>query len=82
MMGGNNLLNGNQIYGTYPTLALNTSLDLGGGVLIPDTSADTYFAEIARWFGVPDTDLSMLFPQLSNFYSIGSGSAPIGFLNV
>jgi len=82
MMGGNNLLNGTQIYGTYPTLALNSSVDLGGGILIPGTSADTYFAEIARWFGVPDTDLSMLFPQLSNFYSIGSGTAPIGFLNV
>ncbi len=82
VMGGTSLLNGNQIYGTYPTLALNSSIDLGGGILIPDTSADTYFAEIARWFGVPDTDLSMLFPQLSNFYNIGSGTAPIGFLNL
>jgi len=82
-MGGPNLLNGGQIHGTYPTLAFDTNSDiLDRGVLIPSTPAHSYFAEIARWFGVPDTDLSMLFPQLSNFYSIGSGSAPIGFLNV
>jgi len=81
MMGGTNLLNGGEIYGTYPSLALNSSIDLGGGVLIPDTSADTYFAEVAKWFGVPDSDLSMLFPQLTNFYNIGSG-APIGFLKI
>jgi len=82
IMGGPNLLNGGQIYGTYPSLALNSSVDLGGGIIIPGTSADTYFAEIARWFGVSDTDLSMLFPQLSNFYNISSGNAPIGFLNI
>jgi len=81
VMGGTNLINGGQIYGTYPSLALNNSIDLGGGVLIPDTSADTYFAEVAKWFGVPDSDLSMLFPHLTNFYNIGSG-APIGFLNI
>ena len=83
VMGGNNLINGGQIHGEYPSLALdsNINIDLGRGVLIPTTSADTYFAEIAKWFGVPDTDLNVLFPQLSNFYNIGSGSAPIGFLN-
>ena len=81
VMGGSNLINGGQIYGNYPTLALNNAVDLGGGILIPSTPTDTYFAEIAKWFGVADTDLNMIFPHLSNFYSIGSG-APIGFLNV
>ena len=80
VMGGTGLLNGGQIHGEYPSLALNSNIDLGGGVLIPSTSADTYFAEIARWFGVPDNDLDVLFPQLENFYSTDSGTAPIGFL--
>ncbi len=78
VMGGS--VKGGDIYGTYPSLALNSSLDVGGGVLIPTTSTDEYFAELAMWFGVSSNDLSMVLPNIGNFYSTGSGSAPLGFM--
>lgn len=78
-MGGS--VNGGQIYGTYPSLALNNALEIGGGVLIPTLSTDEYFAELAQWFGVSNSDLSTIFPNLLNFYSI-NGTPPIGFMNM
>jgi len=81
VMGGGNTINGQEIYGSYPSLVLDGNQEIGGGVFIPTTATDMYFAEIAKWFGVADSDLSTIFPQLSNFYSIGSPNMPIGFLN-
>lgn len=72
---------GKRIYGDYPTLALGSSIELGSGVLIPQISADTYFAELALWFGVSPSELSTIFPTLTNFYQ-PSSTPPIGFLNV
>ncbi len=71
---------GKKIYGEYPTLALASSLELGSGVMLPQISADEYFAELALWFGINPSDLSTIFPTLTNFYQPGSGM-PIGFLN-
>ncbi|MBK8701072.1 MAG: DUF1501 domain-containing protein [Saprospiraceae bacterium] len=79
VMGG--AVNGQKIYGEYPTLQLNGPLEVGGGVLIPTTAAEEYFSEIAMWFGVPNSNLLDLYPNLGNFYSIGNGN-PIGFLNI
>jgi len=81
-MSGANTINGSQIFGTYPSLTLDGSLDVGDGVLIPTTATDSYFAELAMWFGVANSDLSFLYPELGNFYSIGSSTPPIGFLNI
>lgn len=76
---------GRKIYGTYPSLGLNPDtgaevnpLDTGRGRLIPTTSCDQYFAEMALWLGVPAGSLSTILPNIGNFYS-GSGS-PLGFL--
>lgn len=71
---------GKRIYGEYPTLALESNVEIGSGVLIPQVSADQYFAELALWFGVNPSDLPTIFPTLTNFYQPGSGM-PIGFLN-
>jgi len=83
VMGGQNVLNGGQIYGAYPSLNLNGSnpIELGLGRFIPTTSTDEYFAEVSRWFGVPNSDLTTLFPNLGSFYDPFSSSLPIGFLN-
>lgn len=78
VMGG--AVNGGQIYGESPSLELDSELMLPRGVLIPTTSASEYFAELATWFGVSQGDLFDIFPDLSNFYSPGSGY-PIGFMN-
>ncbi len=77
VMGGG--VNGGQIYGQYPSLALNSSLDVGNGVLVPTTSTDEYFAELAQWFGVSNSDLQNIFPNLLNFYTPG-GTPPLGFM--
>ena len=74
-------VNGSQIYGQYPSLALGNSLELGNGVLLPEISTDEYFAELALWFGVDQSYLTDIFPNIENFYTPGSGN-PIGFLNL
>ncbi len=79
VMGG--AVNGGQMFGEYPSLELDNPLDLGRGRMIPTTSTDEYFAELALWFGVPSTELVNLFPNLGNFYSASGGGKPIGFLN-
>ena len=78
VMGGK--VNGGRTYGSYPNLALNSNLDVGNGVLIPTLSTDEYFAELAQWYGVSNTEINNIFPNLTNFYTVG-GQPPIGFMN-
>ena len=80
MMGG--AVNGKDIYGDYPTLALNSDLNINDSVIIPTTAADSYMAELALWFGVPASELPTIFPNISNFYDTASGTQPIGFMNM
>jgi uncharacterized protein (DUF1501 family) len=77
-MGG--AVKGRKMYGDYPVLSLGSDLELGGGILLPTTSADAYFAELALWFGISPNDLSMVLPNIGNFYDTSSGMAPLGFL--
>ncbi|MDH3351432.1 MAG: DUF1501 domain-containing protein, partial [Gammaproteobacteria bacterium] len=70
--GGNQLVvggavNGQDIYGTYPVLQIGGEDDVGGGRMIPTTSADQYAATLARWFGIPDVDLDIVAPHIDNF---------------
>ncbi len=60
-------VNGRDIYGAYPTLEIGGPEDVGGGRMIPSTSADQYAATLAKWFGIPDVDLDIVAPNLSNF---------------
>ncbi|HLF64417.1 MAG TPA: DUF1501 domain-containing protein [Saprospiraceae bacterium] len=78
VMGGK--VRGGEIFGQFPSLATNGPRVVSDGVLIPTTSTDEYFAEMAMWFGVPKSDLTTIFPNLGNFYDIGSSNNPIGFL--
>jgi len=79
VMGGP--VDGGKLFGTYPNLALNSSDDVGrGGRFLPSTSADLYFAELLRWFGVPNNQLTYALPNLTNFFNPASTAAPLGFI--
>ncbi|MBS1825742.1 MAG: DUF1501 domain-containing protein [Acidobacteria bacterium] len=61
-------LKGGEMYGTFPTLALQGPDDSGNrGNWIPTTPLDVYGATLAQWFGVPQSDLLSVFPNLANF---------------
>jgi len=58
---------GGDLYGRYPLLAIDGEDDVGGGRMIPSTSADQYAATLARWFGIPEDDLGVVAPHIDNF---------------
>lgn len=58
---------GRDLYGIYPPLAIDGPDDVGGGRMIPTTSADQYAATLARWFGIPDAELDIVAPHIDNF---------------
>ena len=84
--GGNHFIisgsaNGGEIYGEYPDLALNnSSTDLGRGRILPTTSVDAYMAELANWYGVPQSEMSTVIPNINNF-SFSNPNSPLGILN-
>jgi uncharacterized protein (DUF1501 family) len=64
---------GAAFYGTPPPVSIgNTSAaedqwHVGQGRLLPSTAVDQYAATLAKWFGVSDTELLGIMPNLSNF---------------
>lgn len=75
-------VNGKDIYGTFPDLNLdgNPLVVSPRGNLIPTTSTDAFFAELALWFGVSPNDLHLILPNIGEFYDVNSGVNPLGFL--
>lgn len=70
--GGNQLVvggavSGRDIFGIYPVLEIGGGDDVGGGRMIPTTSADQFAATLAKWFGIPDADLDIVAPHIDNF---------------
>jgi uncharacterized protein (DUF1501 family) len=66
VMGGS--VKGGDIYGAYPTLALNGPDDIGEGRWVPTTAVDEYSATLAKWYGVSSpTDLVSVLPNIGRF---------------
>ncbi len=70
-------VNGRRYYGTPPIVANNGADDVGQGRLLPTTSVDQYAATLGRWFGVSESDLLMVLPNLANF---SAGTRNLGFV--
>ena len=66
----------------FPTLVNNGPDDADNagsaarGRWIPTVSVEQYAATLTRWFGVPDSEISAIFPNLSNFTV-----SDLGFMN-
>lgn len=58
---------GSRFYGVAPTIASNGPDDVGQGRLIPSTAADQYASTLGRWFGLSDSQLLDIMPNLANF---------------
>ncbi len=58
---------GNRFYGSLPTMAVNGPDDVGQGRLLPSTSVDQLGAALATWYGVPASELPLVFPNIGNF---------------
>jgi uncharacterized protein (DUF1501 family) len=65
MLGG--AVNGGRFYGTPPVVDNGGPDDVGQGRLLPSTSVDQYAATLGKWFGIGDTDLLTVLPNLANY---------------
>ena len=69
---------GAAFYGSAPPVSITNTASpddqwhVGQGRLLPSTSVDQYAATLARWFGVADSELAGILPNLRNF---GGGRA-------
>ena len=77
VMGG--AVRGRDIYGQYPTLGVDQGSfqnpDQVINSFIPTLSVDQYAATLGRWFGISNSALTEIFPNLGNF------AAPPNFMN-
>lgn len=70
---------GRNIYGAFPDPDITTGtnpLDTGRGRWLPTTSVEQYGATLAKWFGLSETQIREVFPNIGNF-----GATDLGFMN-
>jgi uncharacterized protein (DUF1501 family) len=78
VMGG--AVKGKAFYGSAPpvsigsTSAADDQWHVGQGRLLPTTSVDQYAATLANWFGVADTEIAGILPNLRHF-GVAAGRA-------
>ena len=66
---------GGQFYGTAPHVSVTSDDEVGQGRLLPSTATDQYAATLARWFGVTDSEMPTVLPNIVNF-----SNRTLGFL--
>jgi len=67
VMGG--AIKGGNIFGPLADISLDSNHFYGdyGGSLIPEIPPEQLGATLARWFGVPESDIAQIFPRLRRF---------------
>lgn len=66
---------GGRFYGRAPSVSVTSDDQVGQGRLLPTTSVDQYSATLARWFGVADSELTSVAPNIGRF-----ATANLGFM--
>lgn len=79
LMGGSQLA-GRRVFGQYPDITIGGEWDTGQGRFIPTTSVDEYAFEIARWLGVPNSEMPVIFPNLHRFLDVNNPATHLGML--
>ena len=80
VMGGNHV-DGGKVYGQFPSIRLEGTQDSGNrGTFIPTTSVDEYGFELARWMGVPLSDMDTVFPHIGRFVDVNNPASHLGML--
>ncbi len=74
VMGG--AVKGGNFFGPAPLPANDGPDDVGQGRLLPALAVEQYAGTLARWFGVPASDLPMVLPRLGLF-----NERNLGFMN-
>jgi uncharacterized protein (DUF1501 family) len=74
-------VNGKRLYGKAPGMGVGSTANLddqdhvGQGRLLPTTGVDQYAATLARWFGVEDSEMVSVLPNIGRF-----STANLGFM--
>ncbi|MEM1185491.1 MAG: DUF1501 domain-containing protein [Planctomycetota bacterium] len=79
VMGGSQV-RGNRLYGSFNNIAVDGPDDTGLGRFIPTTSVDQYGFELARWMGVPVSEIATVFPNISRFLDPSNAATHLGFM--
>lgn len=83
-------LNGGQVLGRYPLQLLNRQFSgapdalgecFNRGEFLPTTAVDQLAGTFARWMGVSNTDLPLVFPNIDTFANPHPNSAVMAFNN-
>ena len=70
---------GGRYYGINPVIMNNGPDDIGKGRLIQTMSVDQYAATLASWFGVPDSRMAEIVPNIGNYVGSALGTN-VGFV--
>ncbi|MDP3494117.1 MAG: DUF1501 domain-containing protein [Hyphomonadaceae bacterium] len=70
VMGG--AVRGGDVYGQFPTIGVDVqngfqNPNMLSNVLIPQMSVDQYAGTMGRWFGLSDSQVASIFPNIPNF---------------
>jgi uncharacterized protein (DUF1501 family) len=66
-------VSGGRFYGTAPHVSISSDDQVGQGRLLPSTAVDQYAATLARWFGVAESELPTVLPNIGNFSNTNVG---------
>jgi len=74
--GGNQMLmggpvGGGRVFGDYPSLVAGSATDVGRGRVLPTTSVAQMHATIARWYGITNSEMPLVIPDVGNFNNNG-----------